>query len=147
MIGMELFPERAYQKRGSGSLADAPLAERMRPQALEDFVGQEHLLGPGGPLGPLVSGTGRLPSMILWGPPGSGKTTLGALLAYRAQHRFEALSAVMAGVKDLREAVARAGEARAAGQADGALRGRDPPLQQGAAGRAAAVRRERHDRR
>jgi putative ATPase len=113
---VELFPERAYQKRGSGSQADAPLAERMRPQTLEDFVGQEHLLGPGGPLGPVVSGSGRLPSMILWGPPGSGKTTLGALLAHKAGYRFEALSAVMAGVKDLREAVARAQETRSAGQ-------------------------------
>jgi putative ATPase len=113
---MELFPERAYRKRGSGSLADAPLAERIRPDSLEDFVGQEHLLGRDGPLGAVVSGAGRLPSMILWGPPGSGKTTLAALLAQRAQHRFEALSAVMAGVKDLREVVARAREARAAGQ-------------------------------
>jgi putative ATPase len=113
---VELFPEHAYQKRGSGSAGDAPLAERMRPQLLEEFVGQEHLLGPGKPLGPLVAGKGRLPSMILWGPPGSGKTTLASLLAYRAQHRFEALSAVMAGVKDLREAVARAAEARAEGR-------------------------------
>jgi putative ATPase len=113
---MELFPDAAHRKRGSAAPCDAPLAERMRPQSLEEFVGQEHLLAADRPLGPVVARTGRLPSMILWGPPGSGKTTLARLLAQRVNHRFEALSAVMAGVKDLREAVARAGEARGAGQ-------------------------------
>ncbi len=107
MTGVELFPDAAYQRQGT-ALAAAPLAERMRPVALEDFSGQDHVLGEGRPLGPVVGGTGRLPSMILWGPPGSGKTTLAALLAHRAGYRFEKLSAVMGGVKELREAVARA---------------------------------------
>jgi len=115
-VEVELFPERAYQKRGAGSPSEAPLAERMRPQSLDQFAGQGHLVSADRPLGPLIAGKGRLPSMILWGPPGSGKTTLASLLAHRAQHRFEALSAVMAGVKDLREAVARAAEARAEGR-------------------------------
>jgi putative ATPase len=113
---MELFPDGTYQSReAAGSLADAPLAERMRPQRLQDFQGQAHLLGPGKPLAPVVERSGRLPSMILWGPPGSGKTTLAALLAYHVGHRFEKLSAVLSGVKDLREAVARAQRARTDG--------------------------------
>ena len=95
---------------------DAPLAERMRPRTLEEFRGQAHLLGPDRPLRPVVEGTGRLSSMIFWGPPGSGKTTLGALLAQRAGLRFSPLSAVLAGVKDLRAAVAEAEQALHAGQ-------------------------------
>ena len=95
---------------------DAPLAERMRPRTLEEFQGQAHLLGPDRPLRPVVEGAGRLSSMIFWGPPGSGKTTLGALLARRAGLRFSPLSAVLAGVKDLRAAVAEAEQARHAGQ-------------------------------
>ncbi|MBX6419605.1 MAG: replication-associated recombination protein A [Nevskia sp.] len=84
-----------------------PLADRMRPRALDEVVGQEHLLAPGAPLR-LALEAGRVPSLVLWGPPGSGKTTLARLIAQHVQARFLQLSAVMAGVKDLREAVAQA---------------------------------------
>ena len=88
----------------------APLAELMRPQRIEDVVGQRHLLAPGKPL-EVAARSGKLHSMILWGPPGVGKTTLARLLAQAAQAQFIALSAVFSGVKDIREAVARAQEA------------------------------------
>ncbi len=84
-----------------------PLAARMRPAALDDVVGQAHLLGPGAPLRRLVKG-GRLPSMLLWGPPGSGKTTIGRLLAASVGARFEALNTTMDGVAALRDVVAAA---------------------------------------
>ncbi|HEY8507301.1 MAG TPA: replication-associated recombination protein A [Steroidobacteraceae bacterium] len=89
-----------------------PLADRMRPRSLDEFVGQSHLLAPGKPLRRAVE-AGQLHSLILWGPPGSGKTTLARLIAQRADAEFIALSAVMAGVKDIRAAVERAREARA----------------------------------
>jgi putative ATPase len=79
----------------------------MRPEALDDVVGQAHLLGPGAPLRRLVEG-GRLPSMLLWGPPGSGKTTIGRLLAAAVGARFEALNTTMDGVAALREVVGAA---------------------------------------
>ena len=85
----------------------APLAERLRPKTLEEVVGQSHLLGPGKPLRLAVE-SGRLPSMILWGPPGVGKTTLARLIANSADAEFIPLSAVLSGVKDIREAVERA---------------------------------------
>jgi putative ATPase len=83
----------------------APLAERMRPRSLAEFVGQEHLVGEGRILRRLLSGGGALPSLILWGAPGTGKTTLARLLAEKSGMRFIALSAVFSGVKDLREAI------------------------------------------
>ena len=95
--------------------ADAPLAERMRPRTLAEYVGQRHLMGPGRLLGRLLQG-GRLPSLILWGPPGSGKTTLARLLAETIETRFVSLSAVLSGVKDLREAIADARTVRARGK-------------------------------
>jgi putative ATPase len=85
----------------------APLAERLRPKTLDEVVGQSHLLGPGKPLR-LAFESGRLPSMILWGPPGVGKTTLARLIANSADAEFIPLSAVLSGVKDIREAVERA---------------------------------------
>lgn len=85
----------------------APLADRLRPQRLEDVVGQKHLLGEGKPLR-LAFESGKPHSMILWGPPGSGKTTLARLMARIFNAEFIALSAVLAGVKDIREAVQRA---------------------------------------
>lgn len=87
----------------------APLAERMRPATLDEVVGQEHLLGPGRIAREMVE-SGRLHSLILWGPPGTGKTTLAQLLARAAQAEFVAFSAVLSGVKELREIVAAAAE-------------------------------------
>jgi len=84
------------------SQAPRPLADRLRPQSLEEVVGQDHLLGPEGPIGRMVA-TGRISSMILWGPPGCGKTTLARLIAARSDMQFEPLSAVFSGVADLRK--------------------------------------------
>jgi putative ATPase len=86
-----------------------PLASRMRPRTLDEVVGQRHLLGPGAAFGEMVRG-GRPGSMILWGPPGTGKTTLARLVAVESDAAFEALSATSAGVKDVREVLSRAGE-------------------------------------
>ena len=91
-----------------------PLADRMRPQRLEQFVGQTHLLAPGKPLYEAIAHR-QLHSMILWGPPGTGKTTLARLIAAASGAQFMPLSAVEAGVKDIREAVAAARQAAAAG--------------------------------
>ena len=85
----------------------APLAARLRPVVLDEMVGQAHLLGPGAPLRTLIEAD-RLSSVILWGPPGTGKTTLARLIAGATSKAFEALSAVSAGVKDVREVVERA---------------------------------------
>ncbi|HVY22392.1 MAG TPA: replication-associated recombination protein A [Steroidobacteraceae bacterium] len=88
--------------------ADArPLADRLRPQSLDEVVGQEHLLGAGKPLRRMLEGK-SLHSMILWGPPGTGKTTLARLIAKQCDAQYIALSAVMAGVKDIRDAVEQA---------------------------------------
>jgi len=93
--------------RGAG----VPLAERLRPSTPDEVIGQTHLLGPGKPLR-VAFETGRLHSMILWGPPGVGKTTLARLMAGAVRSRFVVLSAVLAGVKDIREAVEQAQAAR-----------------------------------
>ncbi len=85
----------------------APLAERMRPKHIDEVIGQSHLLGEGRPLR-LAFESGKLHSMILWGPPGVGKTTLARLMASAFDAEFVPLSAVLSGVKDIREAIAQA---------------------------------------
>ena len=87
-----------------GASAAAPLPVRMRPASLDEVVGQDHLLAPGSPLRRLVEGSGAA-SVILYGPPGSGKTTLAALISHATGRRFEALSALSAGVKDVRAVI------------------------------------------
>ncbi len=84
-----------------------PLAARLRPAQLNEFIGQEHILSPGKPLHDAL-GSGQAHSMILWGPPGTGKTSLARLLANKTQSHFEALSAVLSGVKDIRAAIEKA---------------------------------------
>jgi putative ATPase len=96
--------------------AQAPLAERLRPRTLDEVIGQRQLLGPGKPLR-VAFESGRLHSMILWGPPGVGKTTLARLVAGAVEAQFIVLSAVLAGVKDIREAVEQARSARQTGRA------------------------------
>ncbi len=91
----------------TGEGAYRPLADRLRPQSLDEFVGQSHLLGPQAPLRRALE-SGRPHSMILWGPPGTGKTTLARLVAARARAEFIALSAVLAGIKDIRAVVEQA---------------------------------------
>jgi putative ATPase len=95
--------------------AARPLADRLRPIGLDEVAGQAHLLGPDGPLTRAILGD-HLPSLILWGPPGSGKTTLAHVVALRTAHAFERLNAVLGGVADLRLIVQRASERRARGQ-------------------------------
>ncbi|HEU0265419.1 MAG TPA: replication-associated recombination protein A [Geobacterales bacterium] len=91
--------------------AEAPLAERMRPRSMEEFVGQEHLLAPGKFLRRLIE-RDQVPSLILWGPPGSGKTTLARIIANSTQSHFIFFSAIMAGIKEIRELVHEAEEVR-----------------------------------
>ncbi len=113
-------PQPQPQPRSSGASrieasADAPLAERVRPRRIDEVIGQQHLLGPGKPLA-IAFAAARPHSMILWGPPGVGKTTLARLMAEAFRCGFIALSAVLAGVKDIREAVVQAQARRDAGQ-------------------------------
>lgn len=110
---LELFPSAALRHADAG--LRAPLAERMRPRSLDEVRGQDALVGPGAPLRALVE-QGELPSLILWGPPGCGKTTLARVLGQRPDGEFVALSAVLAGVKDVREAIDRARSAARGGR-------------------------------
>src|ERR1700722_2924679 len=100
MAGDDLFSGAAEERIA----ARAPLAARMRPRTLDDIVGQSHLVGPGAPLRALIE-SDRLTSAILWGPPGTGKTTLASVLATTSHKHFVPLSAVSAGVKDVREVI------------------------------------------
>lgn len=97
------------------SSAPRPLADRLRPQNLQDVVGQDHLVGKDGILTRMLD-SGRIPSIILWGPPGSGKTTIARLLAHETALEFEQLSAIFSGVQDLRKAFDRAKARREQGQ-------------------------------
>ena len=97
------------------STVTRPLADRMRPESLGDVVGQDHLIGAAGPLGRMVA-NGRMTSIILWGPPGTGKTTIARLLAEQSDLEFEPLSAVFSGVADLRKVFDRAKDRRSVGR-------------------------------
>src|SRR5581483_9833106 len=111
---MSLFAALPREPGKEASDRSHPLADRMRPRSLDEFVGQQHLLAPGKPLRQAIE-AGQLHSLILWGPPGTGKTTLARMMAQRADAEFLALSAVMAGVKDIRAAVEVARETRRRG--------------------------------
>ncbi len=105
-----------FEAAGLTPQQPSPLADRLRPQRLDEVVGQDHLLGPEGPVGRMAEAR-RLSSMILWGPPGTGKTTIARLLAKAAGYEFQQLSAVFSGVADLKKAFEQARVRRMAGQA------------------------------
>src|SRR5262245_34509715 len=104
-------PATSHRRERGEPPPDAPLAERVRPRALDEVLGQEEVLGEGKPLRRAIEAD-TLPSLILWGPPGSGKTTLAHVVQRRTRHHFEALSAVLSGVKELRGLLKEAEERR-----------------------------------
>jgi putative ATPase len=113
---VDLFADQEVSTRQpEAAPANAPLADRLRPKSLDEVVGQEHLTGPDGAIGRMVA-AGRLASMILWGPPGTGKTSIARLLADAVGLRFVAISAVFSGVADLKKIFAEARTAARAGQ-------------------------------
>ena len=112
MNNMDLFNTPSAERKPAGS---SPLADRMRPRTLDEIVGQEELLAPGRALRALIE-EDRVPSMILWGPPGSGKTTLARVIARTTGARFVSFSAVVAGVKEIREIIAQARQERRSGR-------------------------------
>ena len=114
-LGLERTPARPAGAPPASGRGGPPLAERMRPRSLEEVVGPPHLVGPGGLLTVALE-RGHVPSLVFWGPPGCGKTTLARLLARAAGRPFLALSAVLAGVKELREVVADARHRRRMGE-------------------------------
>jgi putative ATPase len=115
LFGQDAPEARHEDARGDAPAPDAPLADRLRPQTLAEVVGQEHLTGPEGAIGRMVA-AGRLASMILWGPPGTGKTSIARLLADSVGMRYAAISAVFSGVADLKQAFAEAEKMAKAGR-------------------------------
>ncbi len=111
----DLFGFSAPSASSSAGDYFQPLAERVRPRTLDDMAGQEHLVGANGPLRKFLSG-GQMPSMIFWGPPGSGKTTLAEICATSLNYSFEQLSAIDSGVKEVRKALEQAEKSRRAGR-------------------------------
>ena len=112
----DLFADQDIaSKPADAASPGAPLADRLRPKALDEIVGQEHLTGPDGAIGRMVA-AGKLASMILWGPPGTGKTSIARLLADAVGLRFVAISAVFSGVADLKKIFADARQMAKAGQ-------------------------------
>jgi putative ATPase len=111
----DLFADQDTERPPEAPAATAPLADKLRPQSLEEIVGQEHLTGPDGAIGRMVA-AGKLSSMILWGPPGTGKTSIARLLADAVGLRFVAISAVFSGVADLKKLFAEARQMMKAGK-------------------------------
>ncbi|HEU4704240.1 MAG TPA: replication-associated recombination protein A [Sphingomicrobium sp.] len=111
----DLFAAQHPERRPDAPAANAPLADRLRPKSLDEVVGQEHLTGAEGAIGRMVA-AGKLSSMVLWGPPGTGKTTIARLLADAVGMRFVAISAVFSGVADLKKLFAEARQMARAGQ-------------------------------
>ena len=111
----DLFADQDSKPQPETAAPNAPLADRLRPQSLDEVVGQAHLTGPEGALGRMVA-AGKLSSMILWGPPGTGKTTIARLLADAVGMRFVAISAVFSGVADLKKLFGEARQMAKAGQ-------------------------------
>ena len=110
---MSLFDTSPPENQNASN--DRPLADRMRPRGIDEFVGQEHMLGPGKPLRAQIE-SGRLTSLILWGPPGSGKTTLAGLVALKSGADFIPFSAVLSGIKEIKAVMADAERARRIGR-------------------------------
>src|SRR5205085_8633619 len=110
---MSLFDDPDHDAAASSARAGTPLAERMRPATFDEFVGQEDILAPGRPLREAIE-RDLLQSIILWGPPGTGKTTLARLIAKVTRARFVSFSAVMAGIKEIKEVMAGAQHTRRA---------------------------------